>query len=111
MEIGYWLENALEGLTEEEREKVKTLVREGRIELCPLYVSHTSDFNDEETLIRSLYFTFQFAEECGAEVKCAMASDSPRRPFSALTSGCRSQEGCFSASLAILAMVRTAPTG
>ena len=81
VEIGYWLENALEGLTEEEREKVKTLVREGRIDLCPLYVSHTSDFNDEETSIRSLYFVFQFAEECGAQVKCAMASDSPGQPM------------------------------
>jgi len=81
VETGYWLENAISGLTEDELKKVKKLVREGRIEITPLYVAHTSEFNDEETLVRSMYFGFEFAKKCGVKVKTAMASDSTGQPW------------------------------
>ena len=81
IETGYWLDKALEGLDQSQLKKVKSLVKEGRIEICPLYVSHTSEFNDEETLIRSLYFAFQFARECGVKIETAMASDITGQPW------------------------------
>ncbi|MCK5566303.1 MAG: hypothetical protein KAI62_00230, partial [Actinomycetia bacterium] len=52
-----------------------------RIEITPLYVAHTSEFNDEETLIRSLYFAFNFAKECGVKIESAMASDITGQPW------------------------------
>jgi len=52
---GYWLENAISGLNRDKLEKVRSLAKEGMIEINPLYAAHTSEFNDEETLIRSMY--------------------------------------------------------
>ena len=56
VETGYWLDQALRGVNPARLRKVKSLVKDGRIEITPLYVAHTSEFDDEEVLIRSLYF-------------------------------------------------------
>ncbi len=58
IETGYWLDKAIEGLDKNQLKKIKSLVHEKRIEITPLYVAHTSEFNDEETLIRRMYFAF-----------------------------------------------------
>lgn len=81
VETGYWLENALEGLSPNRLNALKEFIREGLIEITPLYVAHTSEFNDEETLIRSLYFGFDFARKCGVKIKTAIASDSTGQPW------------------------------
>lgn len=81
IETGYWLENAINNFNDKEIESVKRLVRERLLEITPLYVSHTSEFNDEETLIRSLYFGFEFARECGVKIESAMATDSTGQPW------------------------------
>lgn len=81
IETGYWLKNALEGLNDIELKKFKELVKKGFIEITPLYVAHTSEFNDEETLIRGLYFSFWFAQECGVQIQTAMASDVTGQPW------------------------------
>ncbi|MCG9478662.1 MAG: hypothetical protein K9H14_00455 [Actinomycetia bacterium] len=81
VETGYWLEQAISNLDKPSLQKVKDLTREGRIEINPLYVAHTSEFNDEETLIRSLYFAFWFADQCGVDIKTAMASDVTGQPW------------------------------
>ncbi len=81
VETGYWLENAINALNRDELTELKKLVKEKRVEITPLYVAHTSEFNDEETLLRSMYFGFNFARECGAKIKTAMASDSTGQPW------------------------------
>jgi len=81
IETGYWLENAIEGLSKNHLDKVKKLVREGLMEITPLYVAHTSEFNDEEILIRNLYFAFDFAKQCGARIESAMSSDITGQPW------------------------------
>lgn len=81
VETGYWLENAMNGLDKGELTRFKELVEEKRVEITPLYVAHTSEFNDEETLIRSIYFGFSFARECGVKIRTAMASDSTGQPW------------------------------
>ncbi len=81
VETGYWLENALKGINKNELKKFKELVKSGFIEISPLYVAHTSEFNDEETLIRSIYFAFRFAKECGVRIETAMASDVTGQPW------------------------------
>jgi alpha-mannosidase len=81
VETGYWLENALRDLDTGELGKLRRLVRAGRIELTPLYVAHTSEFNDEETLIRSLYYAWQAGQRLGARIRTAMASDSTGQPW------------------------------
>jgi len=80
-ETGYWLDQAIRGLDEHQLKKFKSLVKKDRIELTPLYVAHTSEFNDEEILIRSMYFGFEFAKECGVKIETAMASDSTGQPW------------------------------
>ena len=81
IETGYWLENVLKGLKNNELKKFKELIKSGFIEITPLYVAHTSEFNDEETLIRSIYFAFRFAKECGVRIITAMASDVTGQPW------------------------------
>ena len=81
VETGYWLECAVTGLTAAERARLRSLIRKGRVELTPLYVAHTSEFNDEETLIRSMYYAFEYARGCGAAIRTAMASDSTGQPW------------------------------
>lgn len=81
VETGYWLEQAISNLDKADLEQVKKLTARGRIEIAPLYVAHTSEFNDEETLIRSLYFAFWFADQCGVSIKSAMASDVTGQPW------------------------------
>ncbi len=81
IETGYWLENALTGLKKNELKKFQDLIKSGFIEITPLYVAHTSEFNDEETLIRSLYFAFKFAKECGVNIVTAMSSDVTGQPW------------------------------
>ncbi len=81
VETGYWLENALKGMDKNELHEFRELVKSGFIEITPLYVAHTSEFNDEETLIRSMYFAFRFAKECGVKIETAMASDVTGQPW------------------------------
>lgn len=81
IETGYWLENAIKNLNNKEMGSLKKFIRERLLEITPLYVSHTSEFNDEETLIRSLYFGFNFARECNVKIESAMATDSTGQPW------------------------------
>ncbi|MDD5658925.1 MAG: hypothetical protein PHR39_02795, partial [Actinomycetota bacterium] len=81
VETGYWLENALSGLSSNQLIQFKNMIKNSHAEITPLYVAHTSELNDEETLIRSLYFAFEFAKECGVRIETAMASDITGQPW------------------------------
>jgi len=107
VETGYWLENAVAGLEKRELARFRSLVRKGRVELTPLYVAHTSEFNDEETLVRSLYFAFDFARRSGASIRCAMASDSTGQPW--ILPPCLSRCGVRYFSTAVNATMAKAP--
>jgi len=80
-ESGSWLELAIKSISDAELNKFVDLAREGRIELQPFYEPHVSEYYDEEILIRSLYFAFDFARKNNLKIETAVATDVPGLPW------------------------------
>jgi hypothetical protein len=75
IETSYQLQNYLRFCPKEKKDRLVKLIKEKRIELSALYLAHTSELFDNETLIRDTYFARNFCEENGLKMKCAMSSD------------------------------------
>ena len=81
VESGYWLENAIDGLCHSDIIYFNELIKKDLIELLPLYLAHPSDYNDEESIIRSFYYVLSFAKKINVKIKSAMSTDAPGMGF------------------------------
>jgi len=81
IETGYQFENGWERLSLGERDEIISLIKEGRIELTPIYLSHNTELYDPEILWRTILFTSKFAQKHGIELKSAMNTDIPGQPW------------------------------
>jgi hypothetical protein len=81
IETGYQFENGWERLSQSERDKIILLIKEGRIELTPIYLSHNTELYDPEILWRTILLTVKFARKHGIDLKSAMNTDIPGQPW------------------------------
>lgn len=74
----FWsLDYYLQHTTDENIQRLKYRVKEGRIELPAFYANVIDCICSNEELIRSMYPSFRFAEECGVTIKRAAMTDIP----------------------------------
>lgn len=74
----FWsLDTYLSRTTERNRERIRERVRQGRIELPAFYANIIDCIADSEELIRSMYPSHRFAEECGVKITRASLTDMP----------------------------------
>ena len=74
----FWsLDAYLSRASAENRKRLKERVRQGRIELPALYANIIDCIADSEELIRSMYPSFRFADECGVKITRASLTDMP----------------------------------
>ena len=74
----FWsLDPYLSRTTEENRTRMKKRIKEGRIELPALYANIIDCTADSEELIRSMYPSMRYADECGVKITRASLTDMP----------------------------------
>ncbi len=74
----FWsLDYYLSTTTDRNRERMKKRVREGRIELPAFYANIIDCISGNEELIRMMYPSFKYADECGVKIKRAALTDIP----------------------------------
>lgn len=74
----FWsLDTYLSRTTEENRTRMKKRIKEGRIELPALYANIIDCTADSEELIRSMYPSMRYADECGVKITRASLTDMP----------------------------------
>jgi hypothetical protein len=80
---GYWvIQEFLAGRNAEDRQRLLQLVREHKILVPADYANLLTEFPAVETLIRSLYPSFQFDQENGANFDYANITDVPSQSWS-----------------------------
>ncbi len=80
-ETGYQFLNGWERLTDSEKVEVIQRIKEGRIEVAPIYLAHTSELYDYEVLHRTLQHMTRFADEHGIKFTSGMNTDITGLPW------------------------------
>ena len=80
---GYWaIQEFLVGRNAEDRQRLLQLVRDHKIFVPAQYANLLTEFPGVETLIRSLYPSFRFDRENGADFDYANITDVPSQTWS-----------------------------
>lgn len=80
-ETGYQFKNAWERISAEEQEETIKYIKEGRIELTPIFLAHTSEQYDYEVLARTLNYITKFCRKYDLPLKSAMNTDITGLPW------------------------------
>ena len=80
-ETGYQFLNGWERLNNSEKLEVIQRINEGRIEVAPIYLAHTSELYDYEVLHRTLQQMTRFAAEHGIKFTSGMNTDITGLPW------------------------------
>ena len=80
-ETGYQFLNGWERLNDSEKVEVIQRINEGRIEVAPIYLAHTSELYDHEVLHRTLQHMTRFADEHSIKFTSGMNTDITGLPW------------------------------
>ncbi len=80
-ETGYQFLNGWERLTDGEQAEVIERIREGRIEVAPIHLAHTTDLYDPEVLYRTLQQMTTFGQKHGISFTSGMNTDITGLPW------------------------------
>lgn len=80
-ETGYQFLNGWERLNDAEKLEVIERIKQGRLEVAPIYLAHTSELYDYEVLHRTLQKLTGFAKEHGIGFKSGMNTDITGLPW------------------------------
>jgi len=80
-ETGYQFLNGWERLDEAEKLEVVQRIKEGRIEIAPIYLAHTSELYDYEVLHRTLEEMIRFGKKYGITFTSGMNTDITGLPW------------------------------
>lgn len=81
IETGYQFKNGWERLSPDQQQELLRRIKQGRIELTPIFLGHNSELYDHELLARSVLWVSEFCRKYNIPLKSAMNTDLTGQPW------------------------------